>query len=108
MTVMALLEEVQEDSVLWESVLQAVSVHNIGQLIVAADCGRDICSVTYYLPVLLVAGLITGLVIGVVAEIGCLRDYANITVFRVEWSRGGTMISYISEVNLRLLDMKIK
>lgn len=52
--------------------MQGISIaggvfHNIGQLIVAAVVVETF-SVTYYFPVLLVAGLLTGLVIGIVAE----------------------------------------
>lgn len=66
LTVMALLKK-------WGGFsLQGISIaggvfHNIGQLIVAAVVVETF-SVTYYFPVLLVAGLLTGLVIGIVAE----------------------------------------
>ena len=75
LTVMALLKK-------WGGFsLQGISIaggvfHNIGQLIVAAVVVETF-SVTYYFPVLLVAGLLTGLVIGIVAEM-MLKRLENI------------------------------
>lgn len=75
LTVMALLKK-------WGGFsLQGISIaggvfHNIGQLIVAAVVVETF-SVTYYFPVLLVAGLLTGLVIGIVAEM-MLKRLVNI------------------------------
>ena len=75
LTVMALLKK-------WGGFsLQGISIaggvfHNIGQLIVAAGVVETF-SVTYYFPVLLVAGLLTGLVIGIVAEM-MLKRLVNI------------------------------
>ena len=75
LTVMALLKKGGGFS------LQGISIaggvfHNIGQLIVAAVVVETF-SVTYYFPVLLVAGLLTGLVIGIVAEM-MLKRLVNI------------------------------
>lgn len=75
LTVMALLKK-------WGGFsLQGISIaggvfHNIGQLIVAVVVVETF-SVTYYFPVLLVAGLLTGLVIGIVAEM-MLKRLVNI------------------------------
>lgn len=75
LTVMALLKK-------WGGFsLQGISIaggvfHNIGQFIVAAVVVETF-SVTYYFPVLLVAGLLTGLVIGIVAEM-MLKRLVNI------------------------------
>ena len=75
LTVMALLKK-------WGGFsLQGISIaggvfHNIGQLTVAAVVVETF-SVTYYFPVLLVAGLLTGLVIGIVAEM-MLKRLVNI------------------------------
>lgn len=75
LTVMALLKK-------WGGFsLQGISIaggvfHNIGQLIVAAVVVETF-SVTYYFPVLLVAGLLTGLVSGIVAEM-MLKRLVNI------------------------------
>ena len=75
LTVMALLKK-------WGGFsLQGISIaggvfHNIGLLIVAAVVVETF-SVTYYFPVLLVAGLLTGLVIGIVAEM-MLKRLVNI------------------------------
>lgn len=75
LTVMALLKK-------WGGFsLQGISIaggvfHNIGQLIVAAVVVETF-SVTYYFPVLLVAGLLTGFVIGIVAEM-MLKRLVNI------------------------------
>lgn len=75
LTVMALLKK-------WGGFsLQGISIaggvfHNIGQLIVAVVVVETF-SVTYYFSVLLVAGLLTGLVIGIVAEM-MLKRLVNI------------------------------
>ena len=75
LTVMALLKK-------WGGFsLQGISIaggvfHNIGQLIVAAVVVETF-SVTSYFPVLLIAGLLTGLVIGIVAEM-MLKRLVNI------------------------------
>ena len=66
LTVMALLKKAGGFSVIGISIAGGV-FHNIGQLIVAAVVVETF-SVTYYMPVLLVAGLITGFLIGVVAD----------------------------------------
>ena len=42
-------------------------MHNVGQLLIAMLIVETF-SVSYYLPVLMVAGAITGLVIGILAE----------------------------------------
>ena len=60
LTVMALLKKSKGFSVMGISVAGGV-FHNVGQLMV------ETFSVGYYFPVLLVAGLITGLVIGIVS-----------------------------------------
>ena len=44
--------------------------HNVGQLLVAAIVVENL-SVFYYMPVLLMAGLITGMLIGIVAKKVC-------------------------------------
>ena len=64
LTVMALLKKSKGFSVMGISV--AGVFHNVGQLIVAMLVVETF-SVGYYFPVLLVAGLITGLVIGIVS-----------------------------------------
>ena len=64
LTVMALLKKSKGFSVMGISVAGGV-FHNVGQLIVAMLV--ETFSVGYYFPVLLVAGLITGLVIGIVS-----------------------------------------
>ena len=65
LTVMALLKKNKGFSVMGISVAGGV-FHNVGQLIVAMLVVETF-SVGYYFPVLLVAGLITGLVIGIVS-----------------------------------------
>ena len=65
LAVMALLKKYANLSVIGVSVTGGV-FHNIGQLVVAAIV-VETYSVIGYLPVLLVAGLITGFVIGTVA-----------------------------------------
>jgi heptaprenyl diphosphate synthase len=66
LTVMALLKKTDKFSVMGVSIAGGVS-HNIGQLIVAVVVVHTF-SITYYMPVLLIAGLVTGLLIGIVAN----------------------------------------
>ena len=54
-------------SIIGVSMLGGIS-HNIGQIIVAAIVMETV-RIAYYLPVLLVAGLITGLLMGVVSKL---------------------------------------
>lgn len=75
LTVMALLKKTGGFSVQGISLAGGV-FHNVGQLIIAAVVVETF-SVTYYFPVLLIAGLVTGLVIGIVAEL-MLRRLVNI------------------------------
>lgn len=75
LTAMALLKKWGGFSVQGISIAGGV-FHNVGQLIVAAVVVETF-SVTYYFPVLLVAGLLTGLVIGIVAEL-MLKRLVNI------------------------------
>lgn len=67
LAVMALLKKSGGFSVKGVSIAGGV-FHNVGQLVVAALVVETF-SVTYYFPVLLIAGLVTGLVIGIVAEL---------------------------------------
>ena len=63
LTVMALLRKKGGFSVIGVSIAGGV-FHNIGQLIVASVIVETF-SVMYYVPVLLIAGLVTGLLIGI-------------------------------------------
>lgn len=65
LAVMALLKKKDSFSVMGVSMASGVT-HNVGQLIVAMIV-VETYQVGYYLPVLLIAGLITGAVIGIVA-----------------------------------------
>ena len=65
LAVMALLKKAGDFSVMGISMAGGVS-HNVGQLVVAMMVVETF-SVGYYLPVLLVAGLMTGFLIGVAA-----------------------------------------
>ena len=65
LAVMALLKKMGDFSVMGISMAGGVS-HNVGQLVVAMLVVETF-SVGYYLPVLLVAGLVTGFLIGVAA-----------------------------------------
>lgn len=65
LVVMALLKKTEDFSVMGISMAGGVS-HNVGQLVVAMLVVETF-SVGYYLPVLLVAGLVTGFLIGVAA-----------------------------------------
>lgn len=75
LSVMALLKKHGDFSVIGVSIAGGVS-HNIGQLAVAMVIVETF-SVVYYIPVLLMAGLITGLVIGITAD-EMLRRLTNI------------------------------
>ena len=66
LTVMALLKQAGGCSVIGISIAGGVC-HNIGQLVVAMIVVETF-AMSYYMPVLLVAGLITGFLIGVVAD----------------------------------------
>ncbi|HJF95016.1 MAG TPA: Gx transporter family protein [Lachnoclostridium phocaeense] len=75
--VMALLKKSGGFSILGISIAGGV-MHNVGQLIVAMFVVQTF-SVSYYIPVLLIAGLITGLVIGIAAD-SMLRRLTGITL----------------------------
>lgn len=66
LTVMAILYKSKGFSVMGISMAGGV-FHNIGQLLVAMLIVETF-SISYYLPVLLIAGLITGLIIGIAAN----------------------------------------
>ena len=65
--VMALLKKTGKVSITGVSVMGGV-FHNVGQIIVAAAVGENI-KMAYYLPFLLVTGVVTGFVIGAVARL---------------------------------------
>ncbi len=75
LTVMALLRKKGGFSVIGISIAGGV-FHNIGQLIVASVIVETF-SVMYYVPVLLIAGLVTGLLIGIASD-GMLKRLANL------------------------------
>lgn len=77
LTVMAPLKKSGGFSILGVSIAGGV-MHNVGQLIVAMFVVQTF-SVSYYIPVLLIAGLITGLVIGIAAD-SMLRRLTGITL----------------------------
>ena len=62
---MALMKRLKGFSIAGVSIAGGVS-HNIGQIIVASVVVENL-KLIYYLPVLLVAGTVTGFVIGIVA-----------------------------------------
>lgn len=66
LTVMALLKKTDHFSIMGISVVGGV-MHNVGQIIVAILLLETV-SIAYYLPVLLISGLITGLLIGIIAN----------------------------------------
>ena len=66
LTAMAILKKSEGFSVVGISIAGGV-FHNIGQLIVAMVIVETF-SVIYYVPVLLIAGLLTGLLIGIVSK----------------------------------------
>lgn len=67
--VMLLLKKCRGFSMMGISIAGGVS-HNIGQLLVAAMVVESM-NIFYYMPVLLVAGVITGMLIGIVAKNVC-------------------------------------
>ena len=75
LTVMAYLRKKGGFSVIGVSIAGGV-FHNIGQLIVASVIVETF-SVMYYVPVLLIAGLVTGLLIGIASD-GMLKRLANL------------------------------
>lgn len=75
LTVMALLRKRGGFSILGISIAGGVC-HNIGQLAIAMVVVETF-SVIYYIPVLLIAGLATGLLIGIAAD-GMLKRLINI------------------------------
>lgn len=75
LTVMALLRKKGGFSVIGVSIAGGV-FHNIGQMIIASVIVETF-SVMYYVPVLLIAGLVTGLLIGIASD-GMLKRLANL------------------------------
>lgn len=65
LSVMVILKKTKAFSLLGISAMGGV-FHNIGQLLMAAIVLESL-SIGYYLPILLISGLVTGIVIGVVA-----------------------------------------
>lgn len=75
LTVMAMMKKREDYSVKGVSISGGV-FHNVGQLLIAAFVVETF-SITYYIPVLLIAGMLTGLLIGIVAD-ETLRRLADI------------------------------
>lgn len=75
LTVMAFLRKKGDFSVIGVSIAGGV-FHNVGQLIIASLIVETF-SVMYYFPVLLIAGLVTGLLIGIVSD-SMLKRLANL------------------------------
>ena len=73
--VMLLLSKIKGFSCIGVSVAGGVA-HNAGQLL-AAMLVIESLSLSYYLPVLMIAGVVTGLLIGLIAKpvIAALSDY---------------------------------
>ena len=66
LTVMLLLKKTDKFSVMGVSMAGGV-FHNIGQLLMAAIVLKSL-SITYYLPVLLISGVLTGFLIGFISN----------------------------------------
>jgi heptaprenyl diphosphate synthase len=75
LTVMAVMKSREGYSVAGVSIAGGV-FHNVGQLMIAAFVVETF-SVIYYIPVLLIAGMLTGLLIGIVAD-EMLKRLANV------------------------------
>lgn len=63
---MALLKKTGQFSIVGVSIAGGV-FHNVGQIVVAALAGENV-KMAYYLPFLLVSGVVTGLLIGLAAQ----------------------------------------
>lgn len=74
--VMAIIKKTDRFSVMGVSIAGGVS-HNIGQIIIAAFV-VETYSVVYYVPVLMVSGIITGMIIGLVS--GILIKYLKVII----------------------------
>ena len=72
---MILVKKTKKLSMVGVSIIGGVT-HNIGQ-IVAAVFLMDNVAIAYYLPILIVAGVITGIVIGCVCQLATKRIAAN-------------------------------
>lgn len=66
LAVMTIMKNLKGFSVIGVSILGGIT-HNIGQIVVAILVVENV-KMVYYLPVLLISGLITGMLIGVVAK----------------------------------------
>lgn len=71
LTVMFLMKKTDKFKIISVSAVGGIC-HNIGQLIVAMIAVENY-RISYYLPVLLIAGLVTGILIGIVAQEIVLR-----------------------------------
>lgn len=71
LTVMLLLKKTGKFKVITVSAVGGIC-HNVGQLIVAILVLENY-RISYYLPVLLISGLVTGILIGIVAQEVILR-----------------------------------
>ena len=74
--VMVMITKVRGFSIIGTSIAGGIS-HNIGQILVAA-CVVENLKMMYYLPVLLIAGTITGMLIGIVGSriLNIIRNHA--------------------------------
>ena len=72
LTVMAILKRTEKFSIIGVSIAGGV-FHNVGQLIMAVVVLWSL-SMVYYLPMLLIAGIVTGLLIGLAAREVLKRD----------------------------------
>lgn len=77
LTVMIFLKKTDEFSIMGISMAGGV-FHNIGQLIMAAIVLESL-SITYYLPVLLISGVLTGFLIGFIAN-EMLKRLVNMSI----------------------------
>ena len=75
---MVLVKKTKKLSMVGVSIIGGVA-HNIGQ-IVAAVFLMDNAAIAYYLPVLIIAGVVTGIVIGYVGQLVTRRISANFKI----------------------------
>ncbi len=77
--IMCLLKRIKGFSIIGVSIAGGIS-HNVGQIVVAAIVLKTI-ALAYYLPFLLIAGIITGLLIGILGHIIIKAQLKNASKF---------------------------
>lgn len=74
--IMISVKKIKKFSMIGVSIIGGVT-HNIGQIIAAVFLMEN-AAIAYYLPVLIIAGVVTGVVIGIVGQLVTKRIIANV------------------------------